>query len=422
MRRRLAPPAAVLVLVATVAGGVSIAQDGTPAPWPSAEEVADRGFAVWPEDTLAEAQDACATRTGEEPWRLTPEGVVSEFAARLMNHEEPAIDDEMSEVGDDEARIWLYPPRELATILNLRKAGDCWFITHLLYRETASFGLEYSFDGAATTAHLTTNWFAELGFGDEVRQKGEDEGEVLRWRFEEDVEESGHAFVIGFRNGVGTIALGDALPPPPEPRAGDLVFPTSGEPVWDGIRAGKASRCRYQPEAEATPERVVNQLLMWEFGRAMPSGPYPDVLHQGEDGPIGPRVERYRKSDRRWLLIVDGVRYDVRLKHVMERCWALQRLDALNRDPVLENVWVDGDTTTVEVNPRWRRAGVSVSYGTEGIGLTVRPRFGVAMSDADVGAEDSADLDAEEPGLVSGFVIVKGRYAAAQIRRLPPLQ
>lgn len=421
MGRRAVRSAAVLVLVATLVVGTAAAQGSPPAPWPAPEEVADRGFAVWPEDTLEEAQEACATRAAEEPWRLTPEGVVSEFATRLMGHEEPAIDHEMSEVGEDEARIWLNPPRDLATILNLRRAGDCWFVMHVLYRESASFGFEYTFDGTATTAHLTTNRFAELGFGDEVRQKGEGDGEVLRWRFEEEVDDSGHALVVGFRNGVGTIALGDALPPPPEPRAGELVFPPSGEPVWARIRAGKASRCRYQPEAEATPERVVNHLLMWEFARAMPSGPYPDVLQKGEDGPIGRRVERYRKTDRRWLLIVDDVRYDVRLKRVMERCWALQRLDPLNRAPVLENVWVDGDATTVEVNARWRRAGVSISYGTEGVGLTVRPRFGVAMSDADIGAEHAAELDAEDPGLVSAFVVVKGRYAGAQMRRLPPL-
>lgn len=420
MGRRVARSSAALLVSVSLAG-VSVAGGPSPAPWPAAEEVADRGFAVWPEDTVAEAQDACATRTAEEPWRLTPEGVVSEFAVRLMGHDDPQIDHEMSEVGDEEARIWLYPPRELATILNLRKAGDCWFVTYVQHRESASFGLDYTFDEEAVTAHLTSGWFAQLGFGDEVRQKAQDDGYVLRWRLEDESGESGHALVVGFRTGIGTIALADALPPPPEPRAGALVFPPSREPVWERIRAGRASRCRYQPEAGPTPERVVNELLMWEFSRAMPPGPYPDVLHTGRDGAIGTRVERYRKSDRRWLLVVDGVRYEVRLNHVMERCWAIQRLDALNRGPVLERVWVDGDQATVEVRDRWRRAGVSLLYGTEGIDVTARPRFGVAMSDADIGAEHANGFDSEDPGIVSAFVVVKGRYVDAQIRRLPPL-
>ena len=54
---------------AGVVVGIWAPQQSPPAPYPSEEEIADRGFAVWPEDTVDEAQQGCS-RVDEEPWRL----------------------------------------------------------------------------------------------------------------------------------------------------------------------------------------------------------------------------------------------------------------------------------------------------------------------------------------------------------------
>jgi hypothetical protein len=410
----------VTVLVAGGVAGGLWAQPSPPAPYPSAEVIADRGFAVWPEDTVDEAQDGCS-RAGEEPWRLTPDGVVSEFAVRVMKHDDPQIDYEMSDIGDDTARIWLYPPRELATILELIKAGECWFITFIEHREETSSGFEYTFDGDTLTAYLVDARWTQLGFGTEDREKPQDEGNVLRWTFEEEISEPGHFLTVGFRDGIGTVAVADALPPPPDRDAGEMIFPPSDDPVWDRMRSeGKVRDCRYLAFAGTHAEGVINQLLEWQFARAMPSGPYPDVLHRGEDGPIGKRVERYRKSSRRWVLIVDDVRYEVRLTRVMDKCWAIETLDASNGGTVLERAWLDGDQTSVEARPLWDRLGLGLTYGSEGEFMTVRPRKGTSISDADIGGYHDTTFDRESPGVISAFVLERGRYVNAQIRRLPP--
>ena len=414
----------LLVAVLVSAGivvGISVPQQSPPAPYPSEGAIADRGFAVWPEDTVEEAQQGCSW-VDEEPWRLTPDGVVSEFARQVLNHDEPSIDYEMSDIEADTARIWLYPPRELATIIDLIKAGECWFITFIQHREDASSSLDYTFDGQALTAHLIDERYTQLGFGTEDREKPEGEGGALRWTFEGEVTEPGHFLTVGFRREMGTLVLADALPPPPDRESGEIVFPPSDEPVWDRVRADGTPRdCRYLEFAGTHAEGVVNDLLEWQFGRAMPSGPYPDVLHRGEDGPIGERVERYRKSATRWVLIVDDVRFVVRLTRVMDKCWAIERLDATNKGTVLERAWVDGDQTTIEARPRWGRFGLALSYGDGADFMTVRPKVGTSISDADIGPFEDVSFDREAPGVISAFVLERGRYVNAQVRRLPPL-
>ena len=412
-----------LILVLAAAGS-AWAQDPSP-PFPTPEEVADRGFAVWPEDTLEEGQQACAQRTEADSWRLSPEGVAERFAAQMMNHPDPQSEPELSEVEATSARIWIHPPNELATIFTVEKFGDCWFITFIEHREFADVAFTYSNDGAATTAHLGPGFgLLELGFGGEQRQKPHGERAVLHWTLGEEAASSGHYSEVYFRdNGVGTLALADALPPPPQPQAGTQVYPAADGPIWDDVRAeGDAVRCRYQPYSAREPERVVNNLLAWQFYAAMPSGPYPDVLHKGEDGPIGKRVERYRKSNRRWVLIVDDVRYEVRLAKVMERCWAIQRLEAPALDDVLSRAWVNGDQATVETHEQWGNAGVGLLYGSEGVALMSRPTLGVAMTDADIGSYSDNDFDRDSPGVIDTFLLKKGRYVNAQLVRLPPIE
>src|SRR5687768_1864174 len=127
-------------------------------------------------------------------------------------------------------------------------------------------------------------------------------------------------------------------------------------------------------------------------------------------------------SAHRWLLVVDEVRYDVRLTRVMKKCWAIHRLDALNRGTVLERAWMNGDQTTVEARPRWGSMGVSIHYGDGSEFMTARPHLGLSISDADIGPFDDVEFDRASPGLISTFVLERGRYVNAQMRRLPPLE
>lgn len=57
MGRRAVPPALVVVFAQPSPEASRSPKTDPSAPWPSAEEVADRGFPVWPEDTFDEEQD-----------------------------------------------------------------------------------------------------------------------------------------------------------------------------------------------------------------------------------------------------------------------------------------------------------------------------------------------------------------------------
>ena len=65
------------------------------------------------------------------------------------------------------------------------------------------------------------------------------EGGALRWTFEEEITEPGHYLTIGFRRGIGTLVLADALPPPPDRQTGELTqggMAADLQPVEDGHR------------------------------------------------------------------------------------------------------------------------------------------------------------------------------------------
>ena len=65
---------------------------------------------------------------------------------------------------------------------------------------------------------------------------------------------------------------------------------------------------------------------------------------------------------------------------------------------------------------------MSLIYGSDGLWVTVRPSYGVGMSDLDIGTDGDYEFDGSEPGIISTFVLDRGRYVNAEMHRLPPLE
>lgn len=283
--------------------GTPTARGGAPSPWPSEEEVARSGFAVWPEDSVEEAQQACNERADDQPWRLSPTETALQFARAKLDHERPEVYEEMSDIGPDEARVWLTAPEVfLSNIFELRRYDVCWYITRGDEREDAVGASVVFAEDEGTQKVFLEHWtdgstmFEEVGFGEHLEQWGPTRSPTRRsWALPETATEEGHMLAVNWdsrgkvQGGTGVYAR--SLPPPPTIGAGEVVFPVGHPFTWDELPAEDRKRsCRLSSTTESRPRLVLNYMLQWVFSEAMPSGPYPDVLRTGPHGWIGERV------------------------------------------------------------------------------------------------------------------------------------
>jgi hypothetical protein len=413
-----------LALIAATGALVMMARsrDGDAVPFPSGEKVRKVGFAVWPEDTVREARAACKERVDHEPWRRSAVNTTVTFGRERLGYDEGEVMAEQTTVRDDRATVWLYDPGIfLPNIFYLRKAGDCWFITGAVPREDGEPTIAFSHEDGATKMYIEERGFVEAGFGARIERSSLHSGRRFAWILPEPISSEGHYLTVGYdRKGHGESVRAGSLPAPPQTRTQAVVVPRRSEPIWDDIVAsGQRRSCRVQFETKSSPRRTINWLLEWFFSDAMPSGPYPDVLHVGRRGKIGDRVELIKRSDVRWLLIVDGIRYEVILDRVLPSCWPVRSITARKRPPILRRVWADTGGVTMDV--RWGRAHrgeFSLDFGgaagSQALGFLHRIPSPISFY---VHGESPKD----QPGYVSAILFRKGRIVNAQALRLPPL-
>jgi hypothetical protein len=390
-------------------------------PFPSDASTRRLGFAVWPEDTVDEARAACEERADDQPWRLSAVDTTLTFGRERLGYDDVEVMAEQTTVHDDRATVWLLDPGIfLPNIFYLRKAGDCWFITGAVHREGDQPSIAFSHWPHQTTMHIEAPIFVEAGFGSRMKRTSLHPGHPFGWSLPGAVSSEGHYLTVGYdRKGNGETVAAGSLPPPPQPRTGVVVLPRRSGPIWENIVASDERRaCRAQFWTKSSPRGAVNWLLKWFFDEAMPSGPYPDVLHVGRRGKIGDRVRLVKRSDVRWSLIVDDVRYDVVLDRVFPKCWPVRSITARGRPQILRRVWADTGGVTMDV--RWgaaRRGQFSLDYGgavgSQALGWIHRIPSPFTLY---VHGEHPRDL----PGYVSAILFRGGRIVNAQALRLPP--
>lgn len=406
---------------------------GPPSPWPTEGEVARSGVAVWPEDTVEEAQQACAEQADDQPWRLSPTKTALRFARVMLDHEKPYVEEELSDFGTDEARLWLYAPEVfLSNIFELRRHGVCWFITRGDEREDSiGASVVFAYEDGVKHAYLEhwddgSTYFEELGFGQHVTQWGPTKTLTKRsWALPKGLDDEGHVLAVEW-DSRGEVQGGEAvyarpLPPPPSIGSGERVFPVGERFSWDSIPEEDRKRsCRLSSTTESRPRRVLNYMLQWVFGNAMPSGPYPKVLRTGPHGWIGDRVRVDKLAVGKWRVKIDDVRYLVVVVKGAEDCWALEKWVPMDKERPLKEAFVDEGSASIDF--RWGRAGkasVSVGYGTDLDGALVHDDVSSWV------AFYRSRYEEYDPGVpVAGRVTViqyrAGRYVNAFVRRLPP--
>jgi hypothetical protein len=426
MRARVLVLGLVLTIAVLPGGLPTLAGPSTPTPYPSEEEVARHGFAIWPEDTVQEAQQACGEHADDQPWRLSAEETAVKFAKRILSHRNPVVDDEMSDFEDDHARLWLYADEVfLSNIVELRRAGVCWYITFGEPRESGyvippvftqeAQGVRVYFDSSRGP-----NGFGQIGFGQHSETYKPGEGPSIRSSLlpDEVLDDEGHVLYLGWdRNSAETVD-GDKLPPPPEIGAGEEIFPVGERFSWeDTPRDGRTIRCRRSLWSASSPRAVLNSVLQWEFGRATPSGPYPDVWKVGRRGWIGKRIYISRLDKETWNLRIDDVPYRFVAEQATENCSALSLLRPREKKrPLEEAFWNDTGTT---VDFLWQNAGradLSVSHRGNDAGALMHD---VAPSQGTFYRSQYRERS-QRPGLIFVILSEKGRYVNAYARRLPP--
>lgn len=425
---------AILVCTLLLAGLTSPSAGGGPSPWPSEEDVSRFGFAVWPEDSVEEAQQACAEHADDQPWRLSPTKTALRFARVKLDHDKPDVDEGMSEVGTDEARLWLYA-REvfLSNIFELRRYDVCWYITRVDEREdSVGAVVAFSRNRGSRWVYLErwrgSTGFDEIGFAEFEKSWGpSDDPRRRAWDMPDEADQEGHVLITNWddrgkvQGATGVYAR--PHPPPPEIGGGERVFPLGERYSWDSIPKDDRRRaCRLSTSTNREPRRVLNELLQWEFGNAMPSGPYPDVMRTGPHGWIGDRVRVDRIATGKWRVKIDDVRYLFLVVKVTDDCWALEKIRPLDKKRPLQEAFLDDNAVTMDF--RWGAA--TKTETTLGYGSDLHGGFVHSYVNSPVTFyRRFYDGEQYDPGVpLAGRVMVisykQGRYVNAFARRLPP--
>ena len=403
----------------------SAAGPGSPSPFPSEEEVRARGFAVWPEDTVEEAQEACSEHADDQPWRLSATATAERFAKKVLSHKNPSTDSELSDINEHDARIWLYAQEVfLSNIVELRRADVCWFITHGEPRESGDslnpvFARENG-DFRVYFEHYTriSRGFDEVGFGQHTKTFRAGERPFRRsWVLPEGTNAEGHVLHLGWDKNSAESVAANAIPPPPEIGSGKRVFPVEEPFSWTQVpEKDRKKQCRWTPWSANSPRRVLNQVLQWEFDRAMPSGPYPDVLRVGRRGWIGKRVFIAQLSESAWNVLIDDVPYRFAFAEATEDCWTLDKIRPRKKVRPVEEVFYDDTSITMDF--AFQSAGQfagSLQYGQDGGRALVRNDVPSRVAFYRYEYEDEAP-----PGLLLVTLLKRGKYVNAYSRLLAP--
>lgn len=323
-------------------------QDEDRGPLPSQDELRTDGFAVWPEDTLAEGMDACEKA---ESWRLDPKETAFRFAREVLRYPEPSLN--TKPLDDFEPTPWefryLIGSRGvrgvfLGSIVDVRKYDRCWFVVHLQPREEGwlpSIGFIHGDDGTQLVLRMEGP-NVEIGYGDwqrEVtwRRGGAQPPQVVLDPPEQlDPDATGHVMALAPFQDVfdGSASPLGSIPEP----ATTKVRPVGQREVEEIPRV-----CSHW-EAHRQPLRAIADLYTFTLNSAVATRGRKVLFQRGD------RAERVRGD--RWLLHVDGVELTARIPELKQGCHRILSIQD-GRRRLIESLHVEPERFTFELN--WGR-------------------------------------------------------------------
>jgi hypothetical protein len=340
MRRTLVVGLSVLLLLGGVAAAALLLSNGDRAPLPSEDQLRTSGFAVWPEDTVAEGLDACRKA---EPWRLDPSTTALRFVREVLRYPEPYLND----MGVTPTKVrYLIGTRGvrgvfLGSVVDLVKHDRCWFVVEVQPREEG-WPATVSFVDRSGGPHLvikSTGERTEVGYGS-WQQSVVGREQVLLDLQGVEPDATGH--VISLVCGRVCDASAWTLGYVPEPATTE-VAPLDIEELTHtpGIcRIGFHSQLKALVELYAMtvekPTGVHNGKPM--VGNVMVKGLH--HLHRVGIKPLG---------GNRWSLTAEGADLEARVIPV-NRCWSITSIDDTERD-LLRSLHVDDESITFDL--RW---------------------------------------------------------------------
>jgi hypothetical protein len=325
-------------------------------PIPSETSLANYGLAVWPADTLEEAQAECADA---QLWRLDARATARQFAGDVLKYPAPTAGNAIP--GEDHVR-YLVNSRGidrvfLGSVLDLRRYGRCWYVVQGQPREsswfeTTSVGFVQR-DGEPKLLISRPGGIPEtrVGYGSWERtiSAGANRAVVDIPALEEGA--TGHViFLDRDENGVSEYVYTERLGALPAPSKQSIVRPLGADEVADNPKV-----CRIESSPYRSGKAVVRHLFQWTF----------DALLEQEDG--YPSYERRRatlvRPPDRWKLLVDDATLDLTIPEIANRCWKLVSMSPRSGE-VIREFRVGPRTVTLHLD--WGNADSAlIFFGTE---------------------------------------------------------
>ena len=340
----------VVALVGAVAGVAVLTQEER-APLPSHEELRASGFAVWPEDTLAEGMEACADA---DPWRLDPKETAFRFVREVFKYPAPTVNAGAIRLDEsvEELRYIIgsrqVPGVFLGSVIDVRKYDRCWFVIWVEPREGGASGdVTYTHD--ASGAQLVVEPGGErtlIGYG--TWERAFDGGERRMYDLT-GVAPDATGHVLSFHCRKVCDGSGRPLGFVPEPATTDVERITVQE-VVDAPRTCRAGHSR-------SKWRALVKLYAMSVGRSI------------ETDYGKPKVGRFRLTSEEQLIDLgieplDGNRWSFTIRNgnvdlvarVVEKapeCWMIVTIEDPKHDP-LRSLRVSKDTATFDLE--WANA------------------------------------------------------------------
>lgn len=358
-RRHLIGPLIVaLVLTGGVATALLLPEE--PGAFPTDEEIARTGFAVWPVDTPEEAREECAQA---QDWRKDAPEVALRFASDVLRYPNPTVDDDFVPEDEDTYRTLIYSPDMpgvfLGSVLVLERFGECWYVTEGMPREDDRAIDVVTFE-AATKLLVPIGCcgsVVEVGWGDwthTIRSRDRTDGsnEVLVDIPAEAKGGPGHYIVMDFDQGVSEVVGARTLPPLPTDEG---AVPLAQIDI--GRRPDDPRLCRMTWARREHPERIIRELRSGTFksGLAFTKSGYLRYDRASQRG-LGSNFE--------WRLRLDEAVMRISLSRAADRCWLLRSIEP-RRAPLIENVSAAFNSFTYDLDPG-RATKIVVYYGLGG--------------------------------------------------------
>ena len=341
MRRLSLLVAVLLVLTGGAAFFLARAPSG---PFPSAADLRAHGFAAWPVDTVAEAEEECADA---EEWRLDAQATAVQFAQQVLRYPEPHAGEAFDDA-DHRVRLLIgsdgIEELFLGSVLELARYGRCWYVIEGIPREDyLEATLGFVFRGGR--AHLLLADPLGLphgfvGYGDWRTEIEDGVRQTVTWMPEIDRDATGHVILTApDEDGVSEIVGARRLRPVPPPPTGSAAEPVPAEEVaGDSVWCNDTSRFN-------SPEAAIRDLYR---------GVFPRLLEQRRGFPHYERRRVRHVSGDSWRLVVDDVVLDATISQLGPKCYAIVSMTPRGRESPLDAVWLDDEGVTVEIG--WGRA------------------------------------------------------------------